>query len=95
MTLDLNKAAMLINKEDITKEVKGDVTTFTHTDGKSYTTETAAEQQARTTVPAGSNTAFQNAANAFTPSDGKEYVGGVLVGKDGKQTNSFYQNAFL
>ena len=67
--------------------------TFTHTDGKSYTTETAAEQQARTTVPAGSNTAFQNAANAFTPSDGKEYVGGVLVGKDGKQTNSFYQNA--
>ena len=32
MTLDLNKAAMLINKEDITKEVKGDVTTFTHTE---------------------------------------------------------------
>ncbi len=58
--------------------------TFTY-DGKSYTTQTA-EEAATQATPTGTNSLFQSAANLFTPSDGKEYVGGVLVDtKTGKQ----------
>ena len=52
--------------------------TFTY-DGKSYTTKTKEEvAPSTTTSESGKNTLFQTVANALTPTDGKEYVGGVL-----------------
>ncbi len=52
--------------------------TFTY-GGKSYTTQTKEEAAPSTTTSAsGENTLFQTVANALTPTDGKEYVGGVL-----------------
>ena len=52
--------------------------TFTY-GGKSYTTQTKEEAAPSTTTStSGKNTFFQTVANALTPTDGKEYVGGVL-----------------
>ena len=53
--------------------------TFTY-GGKSYTTQTKEEATPSTTTTStsGKNTFFQTVANALTPTDGKEYVGGVL-----------------